>query len=331
MASEIIDSSPYPWQQEQWARLLNQRSQDCLPHALLLVGQTGLGLDYFAHLLGRSLLCSDSNDNLEPCGECPSCRQIRQQVHPDHQTISLLEDKKSILVDQIRELNKFFALTSGENSRKVVVISPADQMNINASNSLLKTLEEPAGNATIILVGHHLHRLPATVKSRCQMIKFSMPERAISLEWLAERGHDRSEQLLQLAQGAPCLAEVMDNADLYASYVSVIEGALASQRGNKTIHQLRTEWKSCEIHLLVEWSQSLLRDCIRVANRLPDDSFENPLYLNHLREMSNQLHLLQLFRVYDHLVQLNDSLDHSLNADLLLDDVLLAWLSLKAN
>lgn len=324
-----MDSTAYPWQQEQWQRLNNQRRQDSLPHALLLVGQAGLGLDYFAKLLARSLLCSNSSDNFNPCGECPSCREVLQKVHPDYQEITLLDGKKSILVDQIRALNQFFALTSGEGSRKVVVISPADQMNINASNSLLKTLEEPSGSATIVLVGHHLHRLPATVKSRCQMIKFTAPEQAQAVQWLEARGHDRSGQLLQLAQGAPCLAEVMDDEGLYTSYVSIMEGALASQRGRKTIGQLRAEWKTCEIHLLVEWSLSLLRDCIRVASHLPDGSFENPLYLNQLRELSNRLHLMPLFRVYDHLVQLNDTLDHSLNPELLLDDVLLAWQSLN--
>lgn len=329
MVTELIESSPYPWQQQQWERLASQRFQDHLPHALLLVGQEGLGLDYFASLLARSLLCSNPGSSFEPCGDCPDCHQFLQQVHPDYQYVSLEEDKKSILVDQIRTLNEFFALTGSQDHRKVVVISPADQMNINASNSLLKTLEEPAGNAVIVLVGHHLHRLPATVKSRCQMIKFSAPEQQLSSKWLVERGHDRVEQLLQLSQGAPCLAEEMDEAGLYAQYVLVLESALASRQGRKTISQLRADWKTVEINLVVDWTLSLLRDCVRSANRLPDGCFENPAYLDNLREISNGLNLLKLFRVYDHLVQLNDSLDHSLNQELLLDDVLLAWQSLN--
>lgn len=319
---------PYPWQQPQWRQLQQRRAQGVLPHAILLVGQAGLGLDYFARLFAQSLICTETGDTGVPCAHCHACRQFAQGVYPDYQRVALLDDKTRILVDQVRELSGFLALTKNGIGYKVVVISPADKMNINASNSLLKNLEEPAENVVIILVANHLHWLPATIKSRCQTLKFTKPDQVTALQWLQQRGQNDAEQALQLAQGAPCLAESQADSAHFEQYAAMIEGALGMLRGQQSLTQLRKAWSKCDIALLVGWSLTLLRDCIRVASQVTEANFENHYYLEQLRGLSSLLDLTALFKAHDHLAQLGERLDHPLNADLLLDDVLLTWQAL---
>ncbi len=325
MAAEL---TPWPWQIEPWRRLHAQRQRGQMPHAILLIGQPGLGLNHFASVLAQSLLCDQPRDDGQPCGDCGPCRQFAGDVHPDFQRLTLLEDKKHILVDQIREINEFIGLTSGGSGRKAVVISPADRMNVNAANSLLKTLEEPPGDITIILVARQLHLLPATIKSRCQMLKFSPPSREEASAWLSQRGHADPEALLQLGQGAPCLAERMDAPSLFQAYDAVASDIIDLLQGRKTFPQLRGDWRGRDIHRLMDWSLSLLRDCIRAASYPADGRFENPGRIADLREIANRLHLSRLFTVHDHLVALMNRLEHPLNQELLLDDLLLSWQSL---
>lgn len=325
-----LDQIPFPWQQEQWQRLMHQLHQDNLPHALMLVGQEGLGLDLFAQRLALRALCQDENAGEQPCGKCPGCLQFKAGVHPDYKTVRLLEDKKKILVDQIRDLTGFMALTGGQGGGfKVIVIDPADRMNVNAANSLLKTLEEPPGKSLILLVASELHRLPATIKSRCQMIKFTRPELPESLAWLQAQQIADPELLLQMAQGAPIAAAQMDDAVLLKQYASVMEGAIQMLTGRSTIFQLRSQWSGCSAPHLLEWLMAILRDCIRVASYLPDGYFENPSYVSQLRRLNSVLNLQSLFRSYDQLGRLHRLKEHPLSPDLFLDDILLTWQRLQ--
>ncbi|HHJ19961.1 MAG TPA: DNA polymerase III subunit delta' [Gammaproteobacteria bacterium] len=319
---------PHPWQQVQWQQLQQRREQGALPHAILLMGQAGLGLDYFARLFAQSLICTEVNAQSESCGHCHACLQFSQGVYADYKHVGLLEDKSRILVDQVRELSDFLALTKNSEGYKVVVISPADKMNINAANSLLKNLEEPSGKVIILLVASHLHGLPATIKSRCQMLKFTKPDHAVAMNWLQARGLKNAEQALQLAQGAPCLAVSQADPVHFEQYTVVMDGALGMVRGQQSLSQLRKVWSKCEIERLVSWSLALLRDCIRAVSQVTEANFENHYYLEQLRGVSSLLDLAALFKAHDHLAQLGERLDHPLNADLLLDDVLLTWQAL---
>lgn len=326
MAGEL---NPWPWQMSQWQRLLQQRQRDRLPHALLLFGQPGLGLNHFAGCLAQSVVCQNVDAQGCACGGCGACRQFSQALYADFLSVNITAGKTRILVDQIRDLAGFLGLTGGAGGAKIVIISPADSMNQNAANCLLKTLEEPPGNTLIILVAHHLNRLPATIRSRCQIIGFTKPDTRLGLQWLESRGHQQGARLLQLAQGAPCLAESFDNEDSYPHYQALVEGVLDLLSGRSGAFELRKRWLGCSTGDLVFWSQGLLRDCIRAVSGLPDAYFENSLYFSQLRDLAGLLDLSQLFRVHEHLTQLGEVLEHPLNKDLLVDDVILAWQSLR--
>jgi DNA polymerase-3 subunit delta' len=144
------------------------------------------------------------------------------------------ERSRVIKIDQIRDLVAFVNRTSSFGSRKVVVIYPADSMNINASNALLKALEEPVPNTYLALVCHRPHGVPATIRSRCQVIRLPTPGRDQSLPWLQQLAGDtdRLDELLALADGRPLAAVELlrqGRAEGLAITRGAIQGVLRGQ------------------------------------------------------------------------------------------------------
>lgn len=323
----MADLTPYTWQQAQWQRLKEQRASDLLPHALLLYGQQGLGLNHFAYCFLASLACQAPTDEGIACGECPACRQFGQGVYPDFMKVEPAEEKSAILVDQVRALNEFIGLTQG-SGRKLVLLSPADKMNVNAANSLLKTLEEPSGNTVIVLVAHSLSRLPATIRSRCQLVKFAKPSPDQAREWLEQRSAEHIAQLLRLTNGAPCLAESLDDAVLLHQYQACVMALLEALESRRTVLELRKLLKDVDIGLLVDWIQSVLRDMLRAFHNLSDARFENSAHLSALRRLSGLLDFGSVFAVTDRFAKIAASVDHPLNPELFLDDVIQTWMQL---
>ncbi|MDG4550873.1 MAG: DNA polymerase III subunit delta' [Candidatus Contendobacter sp.] len=203
-----MDDERLPWHRDLWRRWRERRAAGRLPHALLLSGPAGLGKGLFARRLARALLCDRPDAEGEACGQCRSCRLFRAGSHPDHSVVRPEEDGKIIKVDQIRELRVFLGYTAQYGGYKIALLEPADRLNVNAANALLKTLEEPPGNGLLLLVTAQPARLPATVRSRCQRIDFDPPAAAVAVPWLAARVADGLDPavLLDIAGGGPLAA-----------------------------------------------------------------------------------------------------------------------------
>lgn len=140
-------------------------------HSYLFEGISGCGRKKTALALVAALFCREMPD--ESCGVCPSCRKIENGNHPDIHMLSPLPDKRDISVEQLREMQHTLSLRPYEAPRKACIIDPAERMNPSSANSLLKTLEEPPGNALIILLTENAGILLPTVRSRCQLIRFA--------------------------------------------------------------------------------------------------------------------------------------------------------------
>jgi DNA polymerase-3 subunit delta' len=190
----------YPWQQSLWQSLADAP----LAAALLLAGRLGTGKLAFARSLAKRVLCEIETS----CGDCESCRWFEHDVHPDYYLLepepeeSETQGSRTIKIEQVRALKEKITVASA--GARVIVVHPAEAMNANAQNALLKVLEEPPPLVLFILVSHRPHALLPTVLSRCQRINMPVPPAEQAANWLRQQGVD--EHALAWAGGAPLLA-----------------------------------------------------------------------------------------------------------------------------
>lgn len=215
----MIVNKLYPWQNDVWHHLMADKKR--LPHALLLRGQSGIGKLDFAISLSQALLCEHANSQSQACGKCPSCGWFEQDNHPDFRLLSpeqtankddedttkSTKKKTQIVIDQVRALSDFLSLSSHKsNGLRIVVIHPAEGLNVAAANALLKMLEEPPPNVVFILVAHQAQKILPTMMSRCQKIDMPVPSTEEALMWMKQVGIENPELLLSYAGGSPLIA-----------------------------------------------------------------------------------------------------------------------------
>jgi DNA polymerase-3 subunit delta' len=190
-----------PWLQSQLQTCLAQRG-----HALLLAGPSGLGQYDLALALARAWLCEQPTA-AGACGECGSCHAIDVRTHadlcvlmpetlslelgwpPDESTQKELDEKKRkpsklIRVEATRDAVSFTQVTRSRGNTKVVLVYPAERMNVESANTLLKTLEEPVGAVRLVLATESADQLLPTIRSRCQTHAMTWPSEAQALDWL---------------------------------------------------------------------------------------------------------------------------------------------------
>lgn len=257
-------SQPLPWQQPQWQRIQQQAEANRLPHALLLAGPQGVGKRAFARALAAQLLCSALQHGLA-CGACKGCQLLMAQAHPDAYWIAPEESGKAIKIDQVRELVERMAQTAQQGGRKVAVLAPAEAMNRNAANALLKTLEEPAGSALLILISDAPGRLLPTMRSRCQRLDFPIPASAEVRAWLQPQAAstEKLEHALMEAEGRPIQAR-----DLLMGEDAMVRSELDDELAavlNRQLSPLAAadRWKQRDWIGLLYWLESRLVRALR--------------------------------------------------------------------
>jgi DNA polymerase-3 subunit delta' len=166
--------------------LTNSLKKNRLAHAYLLEGKKGTGKKEIAKFLAKTLFCKDIQDGVDPCHTCINCRRIESGNHPD---VHIIEpDGLSIKKQQIQQLQGEFSKTGVESKLKFYIINHADKMTANASNSLLKFLEEPNQETTAMLLTEQLNQMIDTIISRCQTLSFKAVPKHILTEQLVAEG-----------------------------------------------------------------------------------------------------------------------------------------------
>jgi len=249
----VSESAPLaPWLQRQLTALLAQRG-----HALLLAGPSGLGQYPLALALASAWLCEQPGPQ-GACGQCASCHAVAVRTHADlcallPETLSLaldwpldegaqkdIDDKKRkpsklIRVEAARAAVAFTQLTRSRGATKVVLVYPAERMNVESANTLLKTLEEPTGEVRFVLATEAAHQLLPTIRSRCQTHALAWPSEAEALAWLHEQAIREGLKTdaatattwLQAAGGRPEDAWALARAGLTAAQWQKLPKALA--------------------------------------------------------------------------------------------------------
>lgn len=225
MSMDQLALTTAPWIADQTRALLAQRG-----HAWLLSGPCGLGHFELAMALVRAWLCEKA-DAHGACGDCPSCHAIDVHAHadlcvlmPETAMLALgwplsekardeLDAKKrkpsrEIRVDAMREAVEFTQRTSARGRGKAVLIYPAERMNVYTANALLKTLEEPAGDARFVLASEAAHQLLPTIRSRCLGHTLAWPQAEVAMDWLLSQGltRDHAEVAMRASGSRPKMA-----------------------------------------------------------------------------------------------------------------------------
>ncbi len=325
----------YPWHKLEWTALLERKGQ--LHHALLLRGVQGIGKLAFAESLARALLCESPEADGSACGRCTACLWMGQGSHPDFRRLepeSLAEtneaetaEKKEkassqIPVEQVRGLADFINVSTHRGGARVVLIHPAESLNANAANALLKSLEEPSPRTHFLLVTHRWHQLLPTIKSRCQLIALPLPEAAAASAWLKQQGVGNPEIALAQAGGAPLLAAAYDDSywQLRAAFLKAIGGR--SLDALAVAEQLRDHAPALIVGLLQKWAYDLVNHKVTGAVRY------NPDFATAIAAATARIDPLEATRFLRHVVRLQRIVAHPLNARLFFEELLLSYASL---
>ena len=229
-ASPAAVSQPVPWlTQPLREALATQRT-----HALLLHGPQGVGQFEMALTLAQAWLCEGTGSSQDhqgrPCERCASCHLVHARSHPDLMVLvpesmgnalgwgsdgggeegagvvdasGKRKPSKEIRVAEVRRILDFAHTTAARDQGKVVVMYPAEAMNVIAANALLKILEEPTGRLRFVLAGSSVDSLLPTIRSRCQSLRLGLPEASLAAEWLRAAGVANPDVLLMAAGGQP--------------------------------------------------------------------------------------------------------------------------------
>lgn len=285
-----------------WARFQTTFNKGRLPHAFLLVGAGSAGLIDFALKMAAALFCVQET---RPCGECRSCRLLAAGEHPDLCDIRPEKTGGIIKIDQIRELSELVYRSPQIGDRRIVILSPAEKMNVSAANALLKLLEEPPAFLTFILIAEQLSTLPATIPSRCQLWRFS------------------NNDMLQADYPAMAQAYALDTerGKLFAELGTMIADLQALQSRQQSICTLASKWSKHDMSALI-WLIYLINSQM-ISYHLQGKSQIQP-WTDALYNLAQAWHPAELFLQLDkinavtRLVQKNISLNQTLVIESLL-------------
>lgn len=282
--SPIRNGEVLPWHRREWDATRRSASQ---PQAVLVVGPEGSGIPLFALALVQARLCENPDTVTgAACGQCRPCVWFAAGHHPDvlriGSDVAVLPEadaegvearpkasesredsarSRTIPVGDVRRITGFLQVTANGAAGRFAILSPADGMNTAAANALLKILEEPPANTTLVLVSSRETRLLPTVRSRCQVIRLPRPDRDESLRWVTNQGVARPALALDLAGQAPIAAAALD-PDFWTARDRLV-GALA--RKDISGPSLMAIGDAVPLPILLPLLHSWVFDCMSVA------------------------------------------------------------------
>jgi len=303
-----------------------------VPHAMLFHGPEGVGKASVARLLGRALICRENG-----CGSCDDCRLFDAGNHPDfvHVKLELRKDSKEyrklIVVDQVRQLSGMIGLAPRMGARRVILIDPADKLNLEAQNALLKTLEEPPPHAVLMLIAARPQVLVSTVRSRCFVLGFGPLHAEDLARMLEARGFDRQEASARaaLAEGRPGKAIELDLEALGERRKILLEALerLASGRNLSTIQALASAFAGkdeASLQTNLELMAGLLRDAARCASGDGPEVLVHADLVDRLSRLGDTLGAVRAAELVASVDRLRDQLRFNLNRTLVAETALAA-------
>ncbi|MDC0661888.1 DNA polymerase III subunit delta' C-terminal domain-containing protein [Marinobacter sp. SS21] len=272
-----------PWLADAWRLVEGSMRAGRLTHALLIGGDRGVGKQVLAESLAHLLVCEqvaaavNVGDNggemgLAPCGQCKQCELVAAESHPDIRRYAP-EKSRLIKVDQIRALSVFAVSSPQVARRKVILVDRADQLNLNAANALLKTLEEPSDDVVLLLLQESGRPILPTLRSRCQCVTIATPASQVGLDWLElqPRGDTHQEapsrdqhlRALTLAGSAPRLALEYLNGEFLGQRQDALDAFRRFMKNELSLAEAAKSFKTLGLEgtlwLMENWAADLAR------------------------------------------------------------------------
>lgn len=319
-----------PWHKEAFEALWARRER--LPHALLLYGARGIGKAAFAEAIAQRLLCEATGGG-GTCGACPSCTWFANGSHPDfarlepaveagdeEQGTSATKKNTQIVVEQVRGLSDFLGVSTHRGGWRIVLVNPAENLNVNAANALLKNLEEPPPRTLFVLVSHRLQQVLPTIKSRCELLPLPSPSSEEATRWLGSQGVEEARLVAAYTGGAP-LAGLAPPVDGYWERRRQFLRHLTSAR----IDPLAAA-EDCEdagVRLMLEWLQKWTYDV--AARKMSGAVRYNVDHDEPIGRIAAACDPLRMLRFHRELVRMQRHADHPLNARLVAEQLFMAY------
>ena len=230
------------------------------------------------------------------------------------------EKKTSIGVSQIRALADFIGMTSHRGGFRTVVVHPAEAMNANAANALLKNLEEPPPSTVFMLVTHRPHQLLPTIRSRCQHIALAPPPRAAAAEWLASHGVRNPDVALAHMGEAPLLALELQGTDFWGARTAFLR-----HLGKTPLDVLALGAAAADMPIpyVLAWLQKWSYDIVHYQS--VQRVRYNPDFAEAVASAAARTRPLAAMRFHREMVKLQRLAHHPVNARLFVEHMLLAY------
>jgi DNA polymerase-3 subunit delta' len=334
----------YPWQEQAWSQLQQMRPR--MPHAILFHGPAGIGKADFIEAFAQALLCENVRADGHACGACASCGWFAQGNHPDYRRVrpEAMEDEappaegeeageadkksksskapsKEIKIEQIRALSDFMNISTHRQGLRVVVLYPAEALNMPASNALLKTLEEPPPGTVFLLASNGLDRLLPTILSRCRKFALPMPEHAQALAWLEAQGVQDADGWLREQGGAPLAALVQAETGSREELDTLLQ-ALAQPSADAAL-RAADKLSKAPLASLVAWQQRWLYDVF--SYKMSGVIRYYPRYRQQLAALAGRVHTAKLLHAIKATNDRRTVADHPLSPKLFVEDMLLDY------
>lgn len=322
-----VTSKVYPWQQTTWDTLTTRFPN--IGHGLLFYGKQGCGKHAFAKHFLAWVLCLNKQPK-GSCGECSSCQWLKSDTHPNYVHITTDEENKKqnakIKIEKIRDLLPFVQQT-GEGWR-VIVIEPAEALNLASSNALLKTLEEPGERVVLILLADHYLKLPATIRSRLQHFALDRIsyEQATSYlnEHLSELAEVQPDLLLGLSNDMPLQAIEIAQSDWFAKRQIFLNDWLKIVAQKNMPLFFSGKWqKELSFSDFIMLFEYLLGDliCVKLNQQQKNTDLD-------FDQLSSYYDLESLFNIYNELQQAKKLVEQNVQSQLIIDQLFITLMNI---
>lgn len=280
----------------------------------------------FANALAAALLCARADNHGKACGQCHSCRLFETGLHPDLLRLEPNQESKSreIRIDDVREIMAREGLGSGSGN-KVLMISPADQLNLSAANAMLKTLEEPTPSTIILLLAERIDHLPSTLLSRCQRINFLPPRPVITQDPLRRESPELNPDSISPRRISPLEADELLSSEPQGKQASVFSTFVALVQGQEDPIELAERWINLDLSTLMDHQISWGIDMLRLQADPDSPDFMNSNIRNTLGFLSLTFDPKQLHRILRQAIQIKESIEGNMNIQLALEYLLVSW------